>query len=67
MTTLVEDPEDCTVIVFTGLLVSSKLGDIREVDEVVTSELSEGYDDCIVVTETVRDEDCVLLILDDVD
>ena len=67
MTTLVEDPEDCTVIVFTGLLVSSKLGDIREVDEAVTNELSEGLDDGIVVTETVRDEDCVLLILDDVD
>jgi len=67
VTTLVEDPEDCTVIVFTGLLVSSKLGDIREVDETVTNELSEGLDDGIVVTETVRDEDCVLLILDDVD
>ena len=67
MTTVVEDPEGSPVMDFTGLLVSSELGDIRGVDETVTRELSEGLDDGIVVTETVRDEDCVLLIVDDAD
>jgi hypothetical protein len=57
VTTVVEDPEGCPVIDFTGLLVSSEDRDIRGVEETVTSELSEGLDDGIVVTETVRDKD----------
>jgi hypothetical protein len=65
--TVVEDPEDCTVVDFTGLLVSSELSVMAGVEEAVTSELSEGFDDGKVVTETVRDEDCVLLIVDDAD
>jgi hypothetical protein len=65
--TVVEDPEDCTVIDLTGLLVSSELSVMAGLDEAVTSELSEGFDDGKVVTETVRDEDCVLLIVDDAD
>lgn len=52
---------------FTGLLVTSEDGDIAEVGEAVTTELSEGLDDGIVVTETVRDEDCVLVIVDGTD
>ena len=63
--TVLEELEGHIVLDFSGLLVISEVADLTEVGEILASELSEGFDDDILVTETIRDEDCVLLVLGD--
>jgi hypothetical protein len=65
VTTVLEELEGHIVLDFSGLLVISGVADLAGVGEILASKLSEGFDDCILLTEIVRDEDCVLLVLGD--
>ena len=62
---VLEELDGNALIVCPGLLVTSEVGDMTGVDEILASELSEGFDDGILVTEIVSDEDCVLVMLGD--